>query len=188
MLLLGTPYSSRTDSLALSRSLHYDLLGSRKLSLASVELRNVQPADRVLPESPDHPAKGQNERDSTITQGFNPSPDSLTETGREAALPDAPADREEDGENPADGQDRGDPLVAAHGIGCRLRGRQVVDGTSRTGPSGWAVELFGCLGRAAVDFAALLPPFPDHRTARWPFRMSAVRQVPDLAVLRFRKP
>jgi len=148
----------------------------------------VQPTDRVLPESPDHPAESQKERDRTITQGCNPSPDSLAETGRKAALPDAGGDRDDDGENPADGQHRADPGVAADGFGCRPLGRHLTDGIRRTGPSGWAVELFRGPGRAAVDSAALLLPFPNHRTARGPLRMRAVRQIPDLAVHRARKP
>lgn len=131
-LLLGAPYSYRTNSLALSRSLHYNLRGGWrggwKLSLASVELRNVQPAERVLPES-------QKERDRTITQGCNPSPDSLAETGREAALPDAGGDRNDEGENPANGQHRADPGVAADGFGCRPLGRHLTDGIRGTGPS-----------------------------------------------------
>ena len=160
----------------------------RKLSLAPVQPRNVQPADRVPPESQDPSAKSQNERDSTVTQGHNPSPGSPTETGRQAALPDEDAEPDEDGENPAGGQQRFDPLVVVHGFGCPHLSRHLVDGTLRTVLSGWSVELFRRFGRTAENSAALPKSFRNDRTTGGPVRTRAVLKVPHLAVLQTRKP
>lgn len=190
LLLRGAPYSLLTDSLALSRSLNYDLRGRRscELSLPSVELRNVQPADCVPPESQNHSAKSQSERDSTIAQGHNPSSDSLARTGRQAALPDEDADPEGDGENPANGQSGLDPAVAVHGFGCHPLSRHLIGRTFRAAQSGSSVELFRRFSRTLKSAATSPESFRNNRTTGGPVRTRAVRKVPHLAVLQARIP